>query len=275
IGARIPPETRLESTFALSEPTWTAEALVAMALEKNPDLGAVRASASAARTGVRAARTQYLPSLSASVDFNGSAYSAGNLDPLYAQALGQTAGAFESCVQQNRIRALLGDAPENCAPFNVDDPAVADAVRQGVRASNPSFPFGVSAQPMTARLSISLPIFNGMARERRIEEARVAAQDAELAVRSRELQLATDIEGLLLALRTAYRTAQLQEQVVARATEELRLAQERFRFGVASSVEVTDAQTSLSEAERARIDAIYNYHKSLAALEALVGQPLR
>jgi outer membrane protein len=69
--------------------------------------------------------------------------------------------------------------------------------------------------------------------------------------------------------------AQLQEQVVGRATEELRLAQERFRFGVASSVEVTDAQTSLALAEQGRIDAIYNYHKSLAALEALVGRPLR
>jgi outer membrane protein len=40
-------------------------------------------------------------------------------------------------------------------------------------------------------------------------------------------------------------------------------------------VEVTDAQTSLSEAERAEIAAIYDYHQSLAALEALVGTSLR
>jgi outer membrane protein len=38
---------------------------------------------------------------------------------------------------------------------------------------------------------------------------------------------------------------------------------------------VTDALTSLREAERARIDAVYNFHKSLAALEALVGRSLR
>ena len=95
------------------------------------------------------------------------------------------------------------------------------------------------------------------------------------AVRGQELRLRTEVETSLLALRTAYATAQLQEQVVSRATDELRLAQERFRFGLASSVEVTDAQTSLAEAERGRIDAVYNYHKSLATLEALVGQPLR
>ena len=67
----------------------------------------------------------------------------------------------------------------------------------------------------------------------------------------------------------------LQEEVRQRAQEELRLAQERFRFGAANSVEVTDAQTNLAQAERDQIDAVYNFHKSLAALEALVGRPLR
>jgi outer membrane protein len=53
------------------------------------------------------------------------------------------------------------------------------------------------------------------------------------------------------------------------------MARERFRLGAANSIEVTDAQTRLSEAERAVIDAVYMYHKSLAALEALVGRSLR
>jgi hypothetical protein len=44
---------------------------------------------------------------------------------------------------------------------------------------------------------------------------------------------------------------------------------ERFRFGAATSVEVTDAQTNLAQAEIEKIDAAYNFHQSLAALEAL------
>jgi len=150
-----------------------------------------------------------------------------------------------------------------------------DSLRRGVRNANPSFPFGFSGQPMQASLSVSLPLFNGWSRERQIEDARVQRDNAELAVRGQELKLRTDLGSALLNLQTAYGVAELQTQVVARATEELRLAQERFRFGVASSVEVTDAQTSLALAEQGRIDAIYNYHKSLAALEALVGRPLR
>jgi outer membrane protein len=275
MGRSIPADTRLTSTFTLFEPRWTAEQLVEMAQANNPNLASARANASAARTGIRAARSQYLPTLSFSAGFRGSVYSAGNLDPLYDNALGSTGARFEGCQQGNQLATLLGQPQRPCSHLDVSNPAVVDSVRRAVKDANPSFPFGYERQPLSAGVSFSLPIFNGLQRERRIEEARVSAQDAELQVRMQELQLRTNVETALLSLRTAYSAAQLQEQVVQRAGEELRLAQERFRFGATSSVEVTDALTSLREAERARIDAVYNFHKSLAALEALVGRSLR
>jgi outer membrane protein TolC len=275
MGEPLSVDTKLTSNFALFEPKWTAEELIERAQANNPNLAAARASANAARTGVRAARTQYLPSLRFNVGYQGSAYSAGDLDPLYNNALGSTQQQFAGCVQGNRFAALLGDTPRDCSGLDVRNEAVADSVRGSVRASNPSFPFGYTRQPLAAGVTFSLPLFNGLQRERQIEEARVAEQDAQLSVQSQQLRLRTEVETSLLALRTAYLVAQLQDQVVEKATEELRLARERFRFGAASSVEVTDAQTSLAEAERARIDAVYNFHKSLAALEALLGQPLR
>ena len=275
MGREIPADTRLTSTFALFEPKWTVDELEQMALAGNPNLLAARASADAARTGVRAARTQYLPSLSMSVGYRGSVYSAGDLSSFESSALNNTAETFRSCTYNNQLGALVGATPADCSKYDVSNPAVAAAVRNSIRSANPSFPFGFRSQPLQASLGLSLPLFNGYARERQVEEARVQAEDAQLAVRSQELKLRADLGAALLSTQTAFRTAQLQDQVVDRATEELRLAQERFRFGVASSVEVTDAQTSLAEAEQARIDAVYNYHKSLAALEALVGRPLR
>ncbi len=275
MGREIPADTRLASTFALFEPTWTVDQLERLALEGNPNLLSARATAQAARTGVRAARTQYLPSVSLRVGYSGYMSAASDLDPLYQERIGDFQDAFASCQRNNQLSALINVAPQNCSTFDTSNPAVVNTARQQVRAENPGFPFGFRTQPMSARLSLSLPLFNGYARERQVEEARVQEEDARLAVRSQELKLRTDLGAALLSLQTAYRTAQLQEQVVAKANEELRLARERFRFGVAGSVEVTDAQTSLALAEQARIDAIYNYHKSLAALEALVGRPLR
>jgi len=275
MGTPLDPNTRLSSTFALFPPSWSVDSLVAMALAGNPNLLSARATAEAARTGVRAARSQYLPALGINVGYGGFMSTVGNRDPLYQAAINNANANFKNCEYTNRLGALVGEAPASCDKYDTTNPAVVSALRQDVRDANPSFPFGFKGQPMQASLSLSLPLFNGWSRERQVEDARVQRDNAELAVRSQELKLRTDLGSALLNLQTAYGVAQLQEQVVGRATEELRLAQERFRFGVASSVEVTDAQTSLALAEQGRIDAIYVYHKSLAALEALVGRPLR
>src|SRR6185436_6327477 len=98
MGTPLDPNTRLVSTFALFAPPWTVDSLVAMALAGNPNLLSARATAEAARTGVRAARSQYLPSLGLSVGYSGSVYSAGDLDPLYAAKLQNAADQFDSCV---------------------------------------------------------------------------------------------------------------------------------------------------------------------------------
>ncbi|MDQ3556276.1 MAG: TolC family protein, partial [Gemmatimonadota bacterium] len=84
-----------------------------------------------------------------------------------------------------------------------------------------------------------------------------------------------DVDTAVLQVETAFRTAQILERAAGTAAEELRLAEARFRAGEAASLEVVTAQTRLSEAERAQIDAVYNFHQSLALLESLVGRPLR
>jgi outer membrane protein len=242
-------------------------------MQNNPSLLAARASSSAAKTGVQAARSSYLPSLHFNAGVTGSVYQASNINPLVAQQLAGAQGAFSQCLSQNEILSRVGLPTNSCV-----DPAMPGfeaALRDQVRAQNDGFPFGYERQPFNASVSISLPVFTGLQRQRQVEEARASAEDAQLAVRAQELRLRTDVESALRNVETAYRTAELQDRVRASAAEELRLAQERFRFGAASSVEVTDAQTNLGEAERARIAAVYDYQKSVAALEALVGQALR
>jgi outer membrane protein len=271
MGVDVRPGARLTSEFALFQPQWDADALVAQAVANNPNLSAARSQAGAARTGVRAAQSSYLPSLNLNVGWNGSSYRVGNIDPLVEQGIAGAQQQVDACLQGNQLAALLGNPTQDCGRFSFTEAQI----RQQVREQNSGYPFDYERQPMNASLSISLPIFTGLSRHQQVEQARAAAEDAEYQVRAQELQVRGEVNTALQNLRTAYETAQLQDQVIRTASEELRLASERFRFGAASSVEVTDAQANLAEAERARIDAVYNFHKSLAALEALVGQPLR
>ena len=103
----------------------------------------------------------------------------------------------------------------------------------------------------------------------------MAAANAERLVRTEELRLQAEVEAAVRTVQTAQRTAELQASIREMATDELTLAEERFRLGLASSIEVVDAQANLSQAERDEISAVYDFHVSFAALEAMVGVPLR
>ena len=101
-----------------------------------------------------------------------------------------------------------------------------------------------------------------------------ARGDAAERVRARELQLRADITEAVYNLETAYRTAELQRANRERAREELRLAQERFRLGAGTFLELLDSQALASQAEVQYIEAVYAFHSALAALEAAIGRPL-
>jgi outer membrane protein len=159
--------------------------------------------------------------------------------------------------------------------LNPEIPAVADEARRQVVLQNQGYPFGYDSNPLSLSMNISLPIFNGFSRELQVEQAQVAEDNARRQVRAAELTLRADIEAGARAVETARQTVALQGRIRETAAEELRLAQERFRLGLASSIEVVEAQAGLSQAERAEINAVYDFHLSFAALEALVGMPLR
>lgn len=274
MGALLPEGTQLVDKFEVFQPGWRADSLVALAMRNNPTLLSARANAVAAESQVGAARSAYLPSLSLQAGIQGYAQRLGNEGGLVTAGIQQQQAIYANCLRENALNQLIGAGQIACGanPFQQD---VQDQIAAGIRDRNSRYPFSYTRQPLSAQLTISLPLWDADSRRRQVETARVQSEDAKLATRQQELKLAADIAGAVLTLNTSYETARLQEQVARNAAEELRLAQERFRFGAANSIDVIDAQTSLSQAEQARIDAVYVFHKSLAALEALVGQPLR
>ena len=275
VGVAIRPETELTTDFELFEPRLDSDDLLAMALERNPILRASRSQASAAQTQTRMTRSQYFPSLSLSANWRGSVTEAADVGPLIDNRLGQLEGQYESCVEDNRLRALLGDPPRDCSQFNPSIPEVEAEAREQVRSQNRGFPFDYRPQPLSFSVGLSIPIFTGFSRQLQMEEARIAENNARRQVRAEELRLESEVESAIRSVETAHRTVALQARIRETAAEELRLAQERFRLGLASSIEVVDAQANLSQAERDEISAIYSFHMSFAGLEALVGSSLR
>jgi outer membrane protein len=94
-------------------------------------------------------------------------------------------------------------------------------------------------------------------------------------VRAQELRLTADVTAAYTTLVAAYRTVRLQEQNAQAARTNLELAQERYRVGLISLVDLQQTRSDYSTAETNRIDALYEFHRSYAALESAVGRPLR
>ena len=190
IGIDVTDEVELTSAFNVFAPEWSREELVAAALDRHPQLRAQRAQERAAETNVKMARSQYLPSLDFSVGWSGYAREATDGDYLIQQYRDGINTQRDNCEFTNMLVTRLNPPlpTENCAAI------VADPAREAeILANNNVFPFNMTREPWSASLRISLPIFNGFTRERQLETARVAAEDARLRLRAEELRIKTQV----------------------------------------------------------------------------------
>lgn len=273
IGVPVARDAELVTPFEVFEPPWEAESLVATALEAHPVLRAVRARHSASEATVRMAKSAYLPRLDVNLNWSGFTREASDVGFLLDQARDQAAGQRESCELINEIATRLTDPlagfPVDCTTFLLT-PERESAIRTG----NDVFPFDFTRQPLTARLQVSLPIFEGFSRQRQVESAQVQAEDVRYQLRAEELRLRTEVVASHEALETAARVVDVQERNAASAEEQLRLTRELYRVGSATFVELLEAEALRAQAERSYLDAIFDFHDALAALEAAVGQRL-
>lgn len=275
VGVVLDVDVDLGTEFELFTPELDSEALLDRALGQNPVIRASRLSHEVSRTDIRTAQSQFFPTISLSAGISGSVFQAGTLDPLIEQELNSQAGRYDSCLEDNRIRDLLGDPPRDCSQLDPGRSDVEASIREQVRAENSGFPFDYDRNPLSLSLNVSLPLFTGFSRKNQIESARVAASNAEEQVRTEELRLRSEVATAVRNVETARRTVELQARIRETSTEELALAQERFALGLASSIEVADAQANLSQAERDEITALYQFHRSIVALEGLIGGPVQ
>jgi outer membrane protein len=137
------------------------------------------------------------------------------------------------------------------------------------------FPFDFTRNPYNLSASLSLPLFNGFQREQRVQEAAANRADAQYNIRAQQLRLTADVTSAYLTLTAARQTVALQEQNAATARDALSLAQERYRVGANTFLDVTQARAEYERAQTDLINAIYEFHRSFAALENAVGRPLR
>lgn len=119
---------------------------------------------------------------------------------------------------------------------------------------------------------VSVPIFAGGAIGAQVSAARSRMTQAQYNLQDVDAQIEQDVR---LALATLRNTAeQLRSASAAKdlAMRELTLARDRFKEGVASNIEVVEAQNGLSDARRNEVDAEAAYDTARANVAAAMGR---
>ena len=261
---------QLTTKFDVLPPTFSRDSVLGLARAANPAVNALRSRLHAADVDHQVSRSLYTPSLSLNSGWGGNSFQYTDPEFRVNQARASLASAFTNCAQQDSVRTRIGLASLNCVntPLTEDNAAA-------IRNSNAQFPFKFTRAPFGMSASVSLPVFDGFRREQRLELSDIAREDARYSLRARELQLNTEVTQAYLNLMTDYRVVALQEQNAAKAREELSYAEERYRAGAATFLDVTTSRGTFAQAQIDRVNAVYDYHRAFAALEAAVGRPLR
>ena len=103
---------------------------------------------------------------------------------------------------------------------------------------------------------VSVPILTGRRIEARVAAARSEQEDLRIQQRDVERQVEQEVRQALLGWQNARSRVEVAERSLQLAQDELEQASDRFKAGVASSIEVDNAQNSLAAARDVRIDAL-------------------
>jgi outer membrane protein len=123
-----------------------------------------------------------------------------------------------------------------------------------------------------AGVNMSVPVFNGFLYNAETKEARFRASAAQEQVRNLRDIIARDVRTAVLSAQTAYQRIGVTQGLLDQANLALDLAQARYKIGLSSIVELTQAQLAQTQAEIENTNARYSYQTALAELRYELGQ---
>lgn len=122
-----------------------------------------------------------------------------------------------------------------------------------------------------AGVNMSIPIFNGFLYNAQAKEATIRAEADSEQARALRDQIVRDVRTAWLASRTAWQRVAVTQQLVNQANLALQLAQTRYKLGLSSIVELSQAQLQQTQAAIGNTNAQYQYRLSLATLNYETG----
>ena len=123
-----------------------------------------------------------------------------------------------------------------------------------------------------AGVNLNLPLYTGGLYAARRREAELKAKAADEDLRDREDNIIRDLQVTKLNLEYSYDRLALTRQLLQNANEALELAQARFKGGISSIIELSQAELNQTSAQIAEAGARYDYQIQHSALDFQLGR---
>lgn len=105
--------------------------------------------------------------------------------------------------------------------------------------------------------TINVPIFSGMQRSHRVQQARINLMKTENTISSLENGITLEVTASRIAYQNAYSSLLTQQKNMDLAQEVYRVSKLKYEQGVGSNLEVTTAETALKEAQTNYYNALF------------------
>jgi outer membrane protein len=121
-------------------------------------------------------------------------------------------------------------------------------------------------------VNLTVPLFTGFRISAQTEEARLREKAAEKQAQALSDSIARDVRIAIFSAQTAFRRIAVADQFKQQTAQALALAQTRYKLGLSSIVELSQAQLQSTQAAVAAVNARYDYLLALRSLDYARGQ---